>query len=142
MGRRLTTLRGKRIYFGYDRDLLPDLEHYRLILATHGNIVELVDAANIHYLTSAELVCRAIQADADSFGVLCCESGIGMSIAANKFEGIDAARCTTAEDAELARKISNANVVCIASKVGLATNRAIIDAFALTPYAGKLHLIT
>ena len=137
MIRRLGALRGKRIIFGYDRYLLPDLEDYRASLAAHGTVLELVDTGHIHYLSSAELVCRAVQADDEAFGVLCCGTGMGMSIAANKFESIYAARCTTAEDAELARQINNANVLCIASKLGLAINRAIIDAFALTPYTGR-----
>ena len=137
MIRRLGALRGKRIIFGYDRYLLADLEDYRRLLAAHGTVLELVDTGHIHYLSSAEMVCRAVQADSEAFGVLCCGTGMGMSIAANKFESIYAARCTTAEDAELARQINNANVLCIASKLGLATNRAIIDAFALTPYTGR-----
>lgn len=137
MIRRLGALRGKRIIFGYDRYLLPDLEDYRMALSAHGVVVELVDTGHIHYLSSAEMVCRSVQSDVESFGVLCCGTGMGMSIAANKFESIYAARCTSAEDAELARQINNANVLCIASKLGLATNRAIIDAFALTPYTGR-----
>ena len=137
MIRRLGALRGKRIIFGYDRYLLPDLEDYRAALAEHGVVSEMVDTGHIHYLSSAEMVCRAVQADSESFGVLCCGTGMGMSIAANKFESIYAARCTTAEDAEMSRQINNANVLCIASKLGLETNRAIIDAFALTPYTGR-----
>jgi ribose 5-phosphate isomerase B len=62
---------------------------------------------------------------------------MGMSIAANKFRDIYAARCTTVEDAELARTINNANVLCIASKYGFMLNRAIIDAFAGTAYTGR-----
>ena len=137
MIRRLGALRGKRIIFGYDRYLLPDLQDYRAALAAHGVVMELVDGGHIHYLSSAEMVCRAVQADSESFGVLCCGTGMGMSIAANKFESIYAARCTSAEDAEMSRQINNANVLCIASKLGLDTNRAIIDAFALTPYTGR-----
>ncbi|HLL25934.1 MAG TPA: RpiB/LacA/LacB family sugar-phosphate isomerase [Kofleriaceae bacterium] len=137
MIRRLGALRGKRIIFGYDRYLLADLEEYRAALAAHGTIVELVDTGHIHYLSSAELVCRAVQADDESFGVLCCGTGMGMSIAANKFESIYAARCTTVDDAEMSRQINNANVLCIASKLGLDINRAIIDTFALTPYNGR-----
>jgi RpiB/LacA/LacB family sugar-phosphate isomerase len=135
--RRLGALRGKRIIFGYDRYLLPDLENYRTALTAHGIVMELVDGGHIHYLSSAEMVCRAVQADGESFGVLCCGTGMGMSIAANKFESIYAARCTNPEDAEMSRQINNANVLCIASKLGLETNRAIIDAFALTPYTGR-----
>jgi RpiB/LacA/LacB family sugar-phosphate isomerase len=135
--RRLGALRGKRIIFGYDRYLLADLHEYRAALEAHGALTELVDTGHIHYLSSAEMVCRAVQADNESFGVLCCGTGMGMSIAANKFDSIYAARCTSLEDAEASRQINNANVLCIASKLGLATNRAIIDAFALTPYTGR-----
>ena len=108
-----------------------------MALGEHGLVAEMVDTGHIHYLSSAEMVCRAVQADSESFGVLCCGTGMGMSIAANKFESIYAARCTTAEDAEMSRQINNANVLCIASKLGLETNRAIINAFALTPYTGR-----
>ena len=137
MIRRLGSLSGKRIIFGYDRYLLPELEDYRAVLSRHGAVTEMVDTGHIHYLSSAEMVCRALQNDEDAFGVLCCGTGMGMSIAANKFDSIYAARCTSADDAEAARQINNANVLCIASKLGLSLNRAIVDAFALTAYTGR-----
>jgi len=135
--RRLGALSGKRILFGYDRYLLAELDDYRRVLSQHGAVVEMVDAGHLHYLSSAERVCRGLQADDESFGVLCCGTGMGMSIAANKFESIYAARCTSVEDAELARQINNANVLCIASKLGFALNHAIIDVFASTAYTGR-----
>lgn len=135
--RRLGPHVGRRILFGYDRYLLPELDAYRELLARFGEVVETVDASRLHYLNSAELVCRAVQADPDAFGVLCCGTGMGMSIAANKFSGIYAARCTTVDDAEASRTINNANVVCLASRQGLATNREIVTAFATTPYTGR-----
>ena len=132
------SLAGKRIYFGYDRYIRPELIAYREAIRGHGALVDAVgDDAQLHYLTSAELVCTAVQADPESFGVLCCGTGMGMSIAANKFQGIYTARCTSVEDAELARTINNANVVCIASKYGLALNGQILQAFATTPYTGR-----
>ncbi len=138
MIRRLGSLVGKRIVFGYDRYLLPDIDAYRDALSGHNPFTEAVDAKHLHYLSSAELVCRTVQADPeDSFGVLCCGTGMGMSIAANKFRGIYAARCMTVEDAELARSINNANVLCIAAKQGFVLNRAIIDAFVGTAYNGR-----
>lgn len=137
MIRRLGSHTGKRIYFGYDRYLVPELDAYREILGQYGHVVEAVDHGRLHYLTSAELVCRSVQSDDDAFGVLCCGTGMGMSIAANKFSGIYAARCTSHEDAELARTINNANVVCIASKQGLAMNAQILNLFASTPYTGR-----
>jgi len=128
----------RRILFGYDRYLAPDLEAYRVYLdGLAAGMTEAVDTERLHYLTSAELVCRAVQLDPESFGVLCCGTGIGMSIAANKFAGIYAARCTSVEDAESARQINNANVVCIAAKQGFELNRAIIETFATTEYTGR-----
>jgi ribose 5-phosphate isomerase B len=136
--RRLGSLVGKRIVFGYDRYLLPDIEAYRDALSAHSSLIEAVDSKHLHYLSSAERVCRAVQADPEeSFGILCCGTGMGVSIAANKFRGIYAARCMTVEDAELARSINNANVLCIAAKQGFVLNRAIIDAFIDTPYTGR-----
>jgi ribose 5-phosphate isomerase B len=136
--RRLGSHVGSRILFGYDRYLTPDLKAYRdYLLSLGGEVNEAVDTGRLHYLTSAELVCRAVQRDSESFGVLCCGTGMGMSIAANKFPGIYAARCTSVEDATLAREINNANVVCIAAKQGLEFNREILEAFATTPYTGR-----
>jgi ribose 5-phosphate isomerase B len=136
--RRLGSLVGKRVVFGYDRYLLPDIDGYRDVLSARNVLVEAVDRNHLHYLSSAELVCKAVQADPEeSLGVLCCGTGMGMSIAANKFRGIYAARCMSGEDSELARSINNANVLCIAAKQGLVLNRAIIEAFLETPYTGR-----
>lgn len=137
MIRRLGSHSGKRILFGYDRYMLPDMAAYREVLAVHGEIVEAVDIKHLHYLSSAEMVCKGIQADSESFGILCCGTGMGMSIAANKFRGVYAARCMSVDDAEMARTINNANVLCLAAKSGFALNRAIIDTFVRTAYTGR-----
>ena len=137
MIRRLGSHVGKRIYFGYDRYIAPILATYQDALSAFGTVVEAVDDTELHYLSSAELVSTAVRADPDSFGVLCCGTGMGMSIAANKFRDIYAARCITVEDAEMARTINNANVVCIAAKSELTVNRSILAAFANTPYTGR-----
>jgi len=137
MIRRLGSHVGRRVVFGYDRYLLPELPEYLELLRLHGDVVEAVDTEHLHYLSSAQLVCEMVQSDEQSFGILCCGTGMGMSIAANKFRGIYAARCMTAEDAEMSRAINNANVVCIAAKSGFALNRSIIDTFIRTTYSGR-----
>jgi RpiB/LacA/LacB family sugar-phosphate isomerase len=135
--RRLGSHSGRRIVFGYDRYLAPELDDYRGLLLCHGQMIEAVDAERLHYLSSAELVCRDVQDAPDSFGILICGTGMGMSIAANKFRGIYAARCTTVDDAEASRTINNANVVCLAAKMGFAHNAQVIEAFIRTPYTGR-----
>lgn len=137
MIRRYGSHTGRRIYFGYDRYVLPELDAYLQIMSAKAEVICAVDRNYLHYLTSAELVCSAIQTDPDSIGVLCCGTGLGMSIAANKFRGIYAARCTTAEDAEQCRTINNANVLCLGAKFGLLTNKDIITAFVTAAYTGR-----
>jgi uncharacterized protein len=128
---------GKRIVFGYDRHLLPESDGYLARLGAYGTVVTDTDPERLHYLSSAERVCRRVRGRSDTVGVLACKTGIGVSIAANKFGGVYAARCLSVEDAEMARAINNANVLCLAVGAGAALNAAIIDAFMRTPYQGR-----
>ena len=49
-------------------------------------------------------------------GLLLCGSGIGVSIVANRFKGIRAALCRSPQDAEMARKHNDANVLCLGAR--------------------------
>ena len=71
------------------------------------------------YPDVAKQVCIELSThpEADSFGVLVCGSGIGMSIAANKIDGI---RCALVHDgytAKMARRHNNANVIALGQRV-------------------------
>ena len=57
-----------------------------------------------------------ISGDAD-YGIVICGSGIGISIAANKIEGIRAALCTTVEHAKMSRNHNNANVLALGTRM-------------------------
>ena len=52
-----------------------------------------------------------------SFGILICGTGIGMAMAANKLDGIRAAVCREENDADMARKHNNANVLALGARV-------------------------
>ncbi|ETZ04850.1 MULTISPECIES: RpiB/LacA/LacB family sugar-phosphate isomerase [Holospora] len=52
----------------------------------------------------------------ETWGVLVCGSGIGMSIAANRYLGIRAALCKDTSDAVLARQHNNANILVLAGR--------------------------
>lgn len=70
--------------------------------------------------------------DADR-GIVCCWTGTGVSIAANKVEGVRAALCTDAETARGARKWNDANVLALGLRLTspeVATE--MVDAFLLT----------
>ena len=53
----------------------------------------------------------------DCIGILLCGSGVGMSMAANRFKGIRAALCRTTSDAQLSRQHNNSNVLCLGGRV-------------------------
>jgi ribose 5-phosphate isomerase B len=129
--------RGKTISFGFDRYLLPELDEYTSVLARFGHPAAAVQMDRLHYLSSAERVCERVQGQPERVGVLICGTGMGMSIAANKFRGIYAARCLSIEDAESARIINNANVLCLAARSGRELNAQIIEAFMTTPFTGR-----
>ncbi|MCG8421848.1 MAG: RpiB/LacA/LacB family sugar-phosphate isomerase [Proteobacteria bacterium] len=137
MIRQLGTHRGKQIIFGFDRHVLPDLDGYKDTLSRYGAPAPGVVFDELYYLTSAERTCRRVQHRPDRVGVLICSTGMGMSIAANKFRGIYAVRCLTVEDAQLARTINNANVLCLATRAGFELNQDIVAAFMTTPYEGR-----
>jgi glycine hydroxymethyltransferase len=68
-------------------------------------------------------------------GILCCTSGIGMSIAANKVTGVRAAVITTVDDAKITRNHNNTNVLCLAgSKTDTETVNSVVDAWLTTPF--------
>lgn len=89
------------------------------------------------YGTAAAALVRDDKAD---YAVLICGSGIGISIAANKLQGIRAANCTSVEMAQLARQHNNANVVAVGQRlVSLELAKEIVSAFLSTPFEGGRH---
>jgi ribose 5-phosphate isomerase B len=71
--------------------------------------------------------------DADR-GVVCCWTGTGVSIAANKVVGVRAALCTDAETARGARRWNDANVVALGLRLtSPAVAEEVLDAFLTTP---------
>ncbi len=61
----------------------------------------------------AERAARALQRGEADLGVLCCGSGTGMVLAANKYRGICAVGAETPLAAEFGRKVNDANVICM-----------------------------
>jgi 2-polyprenyl-6-hydroxyphenyl methylase/3-demethylubiquinone-9 3-methyltransferase len=51
-----------------------------------------------------------------NYGILICGTGLGMSVVANRFEGIHAVLCNSGEIARLARDHGNANVLCLGAR--------------------------
>lgn len=76
---------------------------------------------------------EAVAAGDAERGVVCCWTGTGVSIAANKVPGVRAALCTDAETARGARRWNDANVLALGLRLTSATvAREMLDAFLAT----------
>lgn len=94
------------------------------------------------YPDIAAMVCRAIISGSADCGILVCGTGIGMSIAANKFPGIYASVCCDQEMARLSRAHNNANVLALRGR-GLPPEEAleIARVWLSTEFEGGRHTI-
>ena len=95
---------------------------------------------SVDYAPIASKVAHAIiNGEADK-GILCCGTGIGISIAANKVKGIRAAVCTNAFCAEMTRRHNNANILAMGGRV-ISEEQAVefTKIFLDTPFEGGRH---
>ena len=79
--------------------------------------------------------------DKNSFkGILFCGTGIGISMAANRFPHIRAALCTSIEMATKSRKHNDANILCLGSRITSSDLcKEIISAWLAEPFEGGRH---
>lgn len=98
------------------------------------------DGQPCDYPVIAGAVCNEILSGNCENGILICGTGIGMSIAANKFKGIRAALCSDSFSTKFTRLHNNSNVMCMGARVlgnGLATELA--EIFLTTGFEGGRH---
>ena len=96
--------------------------------------------ASCDYPVFAEKLCAKINSGEAELGILCCGTGIGMSMAANKVKGIRAACCSDIFSAKFTRLHNDANVLCMGARVigaGLACE--LVDVFINTEFEGGRH---
>lgn len=94
---------------------------------------------SVDYPDFAGRVAKAVSSGEYERGILICDTGIGMSIAANKVKGIRAALCSSAFFAQRARLHNNANVLCLAAQFTPETIGDAVHAFLTTEYEGGRH---
>jgi glycine hydroxymethyltransferase len=97
-------------------------------------------AESVDYPDYAESVAKHVLAGQSDFGILACKSGIGMSIAANRFPHIRAALIDTAAEAAVTRQHNDANVLCLAANhIDPSAAATIVDVFLGTAFEGGRH---
>lgn len=82
-------------------------------------------------------VAEAVAAGEHERAILCCGTGIGMSITANKVPGVRAAQCHDVYSAERARKSNNAQILTMGQRViGPEAAKTVMDAWLASEFAG------
>ena len=97
---------------------------------------------SVDYPEFGHAVGNSVQSGESTKGIVVCGSGIGISMAANKVEGIRAALCTSAEHAQMSRLHNDANVLAIGARMtdyDVITD--IVDTWLSTEFEGGRHFM-
>jgi ribose 5-phosphate isomerase B len=96
-------------------------------------------AEPVDYPDIAKAVAEAVAEGDFERGILTCDTGIGMCIAANKVKGIRAALCHDAFSARRARQHNDANILCLGTGETPDIVREIVETFLNTQFEGGRH---
>jgi ribose 5-phosphate isomerase B len=121
---------------GAVKDHLSALGHEVIDVGTNSS-------DSCHYPVYAKAACKKILDGECDLGILICGTGIGMSMAANKHNGIRAACCSDTFSARLTREHNDANMLCFGERVvgsGLALE--LVDAFINAEYLNNGNHVT
>lgn len=112
---------------------LADLGHVTVDLGPNSS-------ESVDYPDFAAKVANAISKSEVERGILICGTGIGMSIAANRFSNVRAALCHDDLTAEMSRRHNDANVMCLsADLLGEQLISRMIDVWVKTQFEGGRH---
>ena len=89
---------------------------------------------SVDYPDYAFKVGEAVANKEIDFGVLICNTGIGMSIAANKVKGVRCARVLDEYDAKMTRIDNDANVIALSSRIDIEKLKSVLKVFLDTPH--------
>ena len=132
-----------KISLGCDHGGYALKEHIKAYLESKGH--EVVDCGtystdSCDYPIFGEAAARKVQSGECERGILCCGTGIGMSLAANKIPGIRCALLSDCFSAEMCRAHNNANMCALGGRVtGPELAKRMVDLFLTTEFLGGRH---
>ncbi|MGD1822049.1 MAG: RpiB/LacA/LacB family sugar-phosphate isomerase [Pleomorphochaeta sp.] len=98
------------------------------------------EVESVDYPDMAELACKEYLKGGYDFGIVCCGTGIGISISANKINGIRCALPQNIFAAQMAKEHNNANFIAFGGRIDYAENPLdMIDAFIDDKFLGDRH---
>lgn len=129
------------IVFASDHAGYPLKEELKTHLEAQGyTVIDLgvdTDEVPADYPDAAGWIAQAVLDGRAERGILVCGSGVGASIAANKFPGIYAGVCHDTYSAHQGVEHDNMNILCVGSRViGVNVARELADAFVTATFSG------
>ena len=118
------------------REIIALLDRMGLPYRDYGTYTE--DSCD--YAVFAQRAAKAVASGECERGILCCGTGIGISIAANKVPGIRCAACSDCYSAKMTRKHNDANMLAMGARVvGSELGQMIAEIFLTTAFEGERH---
>ncbi len=118
-------------------------KYIRQFLEEQGIPVEDVGSHNrksVNYPVYGKIVSEAVSSGKFARGILICGTGLGMSMVANRFPRVRAARCTDIFAADMSRRHNNANILVLGGRVtGDILALEIVKTWLDTPFEGGRH---
>lgn len=122
--------------FALKQSLTADLQEMGFEVVDLGAHSE----ASVDYPDFGMAVAEAVSKGRAALGVLICGTGIGISIAANRYPAVRAALCHDHVTAEMCRRHNDANILALGARViGIEVARECLKTFMNTPFEGGRH---
>lgn len=116
------------------RELVSDLGHEAQDMGCYST-------ASVDYPDIARMVSELVDTGAVERGILICGTGIGMSMAANRYAHVRAALCHDHYTARMSREHNDANILCLGERViGFGVAEDIVRIWLGTDFSGGRHL--
>ena len=133
-----------KITIGSDHGAVELKEEVKMVLHEFEDVrvtdVGTFGTESVDYPDIAEKVCADVVSGKADRGIVLCGTGIGISIAANKINGIRAALCGDVYSAIMSRKHNDANVLAMGGRVtGIGPAGEIVRAWVCTEFEGGRH---
>ena len=133
-----------KITIGSDHGAVELKEEVKMVLHEFEDVrvtdVGTFSTESVDYPDIAEKVCADVVSGKADRGIVLCGTGIGISIAANKIDGIRAALCGDVYSAIMSRKHNDANVLAMGGRVtGIGPAGEIVRAWVCTEFEGGRH---
>lgn len=121
-------------------DMKKEIKEY---LESKG--IEVIDVGTnstkrFNYPISGYKVAKMVTKQEVDAGILICGTGVGISLAANKVQGIRACVCSEPYSAKLSKQHNNTNIIAFGARViGIETAKMIVDEWLNASYEGGRH---